>query len=149
MKWTCLPSHQIVDILAFFFLYIYKKMLLAKTSLSLGKFPLKEVIITLKAWFGSNALYLILILFYESLCLWHAYAALSVLRCPLANLRMLYGVYNLIVKTKRIALASHMIWLPFCSCSDRRPQRERGDTELSPALWPEGCDLPNVITHGK
>lgn len=83
-------------------------MLLAKTLLGLGKFPLKGILlITFKAQFGSNALYLILILFYEILCLWHAYAAISVLRCPLASLHVLYGVYNLIVKKKKCFGLAH------------------------------------------
>lgn len=37
------PSHKIVDILAFL-ICLLKKMLLAKTILSLGMFPLKEII---------------------------------------------------------------------------------------------------------
>lgn len=38
------PPHKIVDILGIFNFFIEKKMLLAKTLLSLRKFPLKEII---------------------------------------------------------------------------------------------------------
>lgn len=38
------PPHKTVDILAFLIPLLKKKMLLAKTLLSLGKFPLKEII---------------------------------------------------------------------------------------------------------
>lgn len=38
------PPRKTVDILAFLISLLKKKMLLAKTLLSLGKFPLKEII---------------------------------------------------------------------------------------------------------
>jgi len=93
---------------------------------------------------------LILILFYEIVCLWHAYAAISVLRCLLASLHVLHGVYNSTVKKKKkVALALHMIWLPLGTCKGRSPRRESGETALSPVFSPSGVLSPHIIIYEK